>query len=59
MSDPVICNVCRKPIDDQNEAAKERLYRVRATGKELPPQHKHDACDTAYAAEKTGLQKLG
>lgn len=51
------CNVCGKPIDAPAERVP-RVYRVRANGRELPPQYKHDACDRAYAAEKTGLEKI-
>lgn len=54
----VLCNVCRKPIDDKIEAAKDRIYVVRANGKELPVQKKHDACDAEYA-KKPGLMKKG
>jgi hypothetical protein len=57
--EPTICNYCRKPIDDPVEAAKERRYLVKAKNKELPIQRKHDACDAAYAAERTGLEKVG
>lgn len=59
MADEVICNVCRKPITDPDEAAKDRVYIVKATGKQLPDQKKHDACDAAYAAQKIGLRKKG
>lgn len=59
MPDIVICNVCRQPITDPVEAGKARLYRVKANGHELPPQKKHDACNAAYAALRTGLEKVG
>jgi hypothetical protein len=58
MADPVVCNVCRQEITDPVEAAKLRRYKVKATGHDLPPQRKHDTCDAAYAAQKTGLEKL-
>jgi hypothetical protein len=52
----IICNVCRQPITDPAEQV-DRKYQIKANGKELPRQKKHDACDAAYAAEKTGLVK--
>jgi len=57
MSDTIICNMCRKPINDPVQAKKKRVYVVLATGHPLPPQRKHDACDAAYAKKKTGLRK--
>lgn len=57
MSDPIICNVCRKEIKDPAEQV-DRRYRVKAAGgRELPPQKKHDACDLEYA-KKAGLEKV-
>ena len=53
----VICNVCRQPITDPAEQV-DRIYIVKAVGKQLPPQKKHDDCNTQYAAEKTGLQQI-
>lgn len=53
----IICNVCRQPITEPVEQV-DRKYLVKATGRELPAQKKHDACNASYAAEKTGLQKL-
>jgi hypothetical protein len=53
----IICNVCRQPITDITEQV-DRKYQIKANRKDLPVQKKHDACDAAYAAEKTGLQKV-
>jgi len=53
----VICNVCREPITDPSEQV-DRKYKVKANGLALPPQKKHDQCDKAYEAEKTGLEKV-
>ena len=53
-----ICNVCRLPITDATEAAKDRVYTIRSNGRTLPKQKKHDACDIAYTREKTGLRKV-
>ena len=58
MAELVICNVCQKPINDPVQAKKDRTYIVLATGHPLPLQRKHDACDAAYAKEKTGLRKI-
>jgi hypothetical protein len=57
MADEIICNVCRQPITSPAEQV-DRNYLVKATGKQLPIQKKHDVCDAAYAAEKVGLEKL-
>lgn len=57
MADPIICNVCRTEITNPAERV-DRKYTVKANGHSLPPQKKHAACDAAYAAEKTGLQKV-
>jgi hypothetical protein len=57
MADEIICNVCRRPITNPAEQV-DRNYRVKATGKQLPRLKKHNACDAAYSAEKTGLQKV-
>lgn len=56
--DPIICNVCRQEITVPAEQVS-RLYQVKATGHSLSPQKKHDVCNAAYAAEKTGLSKVG
>jgi hypothetical protein len=52
----IICNVCRAAITDPAEQV-DRKYQIKANRKDLPVQKKHDACDAAYAAEKTGLVK--
>jgi hypothetical protein len=54
----IICNVCRTEITNPTEASKNRSYRIKANGHDLPIQKKHDACDVEYAAEKTGLEKI-
>jgi hypothetical protein len=53
----MICNVCRKLIVIQAEQV-DRVYKIKANGRQLPPQKKHASCDAAYAAEKTGLEKV-
>lgn len=55
MPEPVICNVCREEITNPSEQTP-RVYKVKATGRLLPGQTKHDDCNTSYAAEKTGLE---
>jgi hypothetical protein len=52
-----MCNTCRQEITNPAEQV-DRLYVVKATNHQLPPQKKHDACDAAYSAEKTGLEKV-
>ncbi len=58
----IICNVCRQPISDSAEQV-DRVYKIKnypgvPDGRLLPTQKKHDACDAAYAAERTNLEKV-
>lgn len=55
MAEPVMCNVCRQEIVDPAEQTP-RVYKIKTNGRMLPNQTKHDACNAAYAAEKTGLE---
>lgn len=57
MPDEVICNVCQKPITNPSEQIP-RQYRIKLNGRLIGLQTKHDVCDAAYAAEKTGLEKI-
>lgn len=52
----VICNVCQLEITNPVEAEKDRIYLVKGSGRILPAQKKHDACDVEYRKKK-GLQK--
>ncbi len=53
---PVFCNVCGLEITQLAEQI-DRIYLIKATGRKLPPQKKHDACDLEYAKKK-GLEKV-
>jgi len=56
MADLIICNVCRQDITNPAEQV-DRKYKVKATGHDLPPQKKHDACNAVYA-QKSGLEAV-